>query len=139
MAGSFFVQNGYGQSTTTTFEELVQQAIEDAGAIGPKSVTILNATGSENFTLFFVNAQVTVQQLTAALRGSVGASINVDVFYAPTPALTGTSLVTGGITVTSTSIITSFSNAVIPANSYVRLKTSAKSGTVDELAISLDF
>lgn len=138
MAGSFFVQNGYGQSTTTTFEELVQQAIADAGAIGPKSVTILNPTGAESLTLFYVNSAVTVQQLTASVRGTTP-SINVDVFYAPTPALTGTSLVIGGITVTDTSIITSFSNAVIPANSYVRLKTSAKSGTVDELAISLDF
>lgn len=138
MAGSFFVQDGYGTSTTTTFEELVNQLIADAGAIGPKSVTILNPTGSESLTLFYVNAAVTVQQITASVRGTTP-SINVDVFYAPTPAASGTSLVTGGVTVTDTSITTSFSNAVIPANSYVRLVTSAKSGTVDELSISLDF
>ena len=139
MAGSFFVQDGYGTSTTTTFEELVAQAIADAGAIGPKSVTILNPSGTENLTLFYVNAAVTVQQLTVSVRGSGSPSINADVFYASTPATSGTSLVTGGVTVTSTTITTSFSNAVIPANSYVCLKTSAKSGTVDELAISLDF
>jgi hypothetical protein len=138
MAGSFFVQDGYGTSTTTTFEELVTQVIADAGAIGPKSATLINPTGSENLTLFYVNAATTVQQLTASVRGT-SPSITVDVFYAPTPAASGTSLVTGGVTVTSTSITTSFSNAVIPANSYVRLATSAKSGTVDELSISLDF
>lgn len=138
MAGSFFVQDGYGTSTTTTFEELVQQVIAESGAIGPKSVTITNPSGSENITLFYVNAAATVQQLTASVRGTTP-SINVNVFYAPTPATSGTPLVTGGITVTDTSITTSFSNAVIPANSYVRLATSAKSGTVDELAISLDF
>lgn len=137
MAGSFFVQDGYGTSTTTTFEELVQQAIADAGAIGPKSVTILNPSGTENLTLFFVNAAVTVQQLTASIRGS--GSITVDVFYAPTPATSGTSLVTGGVVVTSTSITTSFANAVIPANSYVRMVLSSKTGTVTELAVSLDF
>lgn len=138
MAGSFFVQDGYGTSTTTTFEELVQQVIADSGAIGPKSVTITNPSGSENVTLFFVNAAATVQQLTASVRGS-SPSINVNVFYAPTPATTGTALVSGGVTVTDTSIVTSFSNATIPANSYVRLQTSAIGGTVDELAISLDF
>lgn len=137
MAGSFFVQDGYGTSITTTFEELVQQVIADSGAIGPKSVTIVTPSGTENLTLFYVNAAVTVQQLTANIRGA--GSITVDVFYAPTPALTGTSLVTGGVTVTDTTITTSFSNAVIPANSYVRLATSAKSGTVSELAVSLDF
>ena len=137
MSGSFFVQDGYGTSTTTTLEELVQQVIADSGAIGPKSVTIVTPSGTENLTLFYVNAAVTVQQLTANIRGA--GSITVDVFYAPTPALTGTSLVTGGVTVTDTTITTSFSNAVIPANSYVRLATSAKSGTVSELAVSLDF
>lgn len=138
MAGSFFVQDGYGSDTTQTFEELVTQVIADAGAIGPKSATLINPTGSENLTLFYVNSAATVQQLTASVRGSTP-SITVDVFYAPTPAASGTSLVTGGIAVTNTSITTSFSNAVIPANSYVRLSTSAKSGTVDELSISLDF
>lgn len=137
MAGSFFAQDGYGTSTTTTFEELVRQAIEDAGAIGPKSVTILSPSGAESLTLFYVNAASTVKQLTANIRGA--GSITVDIFYAPTPATSGTSLVTGGVAVTSTTITTSFSNAVIPANSYVRLATSAKSGTVTELAVSLDF
>ena len=138
MAGSFFVQDGYGPTLTTTLEELVTQTIADAGAIGPKSVTILNPTGSESITLFYVNAAATVQQLTASVRGTTP-SITVDVFYAPTPAASGTSLVSGGVAVTDTSITTSFSSAVIPANSYVRLVTSAKSGTVDELSISLDF
>jgi hypothetical protein len=84
MSGSFFVQDGYGTSTTTTLEELVQQVIADSGAIGPKSVTIVTPSGTENLTLFYVNAAVTVQQLTANIRGA--GSITVDVFYAPTPA-----------------------------------------------------
>lgn len=138
MAGSFFVQDGYTPGVTNTFEELVQQAIESAGAIGPKSVTIVSPAGTENITLFYVNAAVTVQQLTASVRGT-SPSINVNIYYAPTPATSGTSLVTGGVTVTSSSITTSFANSVIPANSYVRMLLSSKTGTVDELAISLDF
>lgn len=138
MAGSFFGQDGYTPGVTNTFEELVDQALRDAGAIGPKSVTVVNPSGSENVTLFYVNAEATVQQLTASIRGT-SPSINVDVYYAPTPATSGTSLVSGGVTVTDTSIVTSFDNAVIPANSYVRMVLSAKSGTVSELAVSLDF
>ncbi len=138
MGGSFFVQDGYTPGVTNTFEELVDQAIKDAGAIGPKSVTIVNPAGTENITLFYVNAACTVQQLTANVKGT-SPSINVDVYYAPTPATSGTSLVAGGVTVTDTSITTSFTNATIPANSYVRLLVSAMTGTVTELAISLDF
>lgn len=138
MAGSFFVQDGYTPGVTNTFEELVDQALRDAGAIGPKSVTIVNPTGSENVTLFYVNAACTLQQLTASVRGT-SPSITVDVYYAPTPATSGTSLVSGGVAVTDTSIVTSFTNTVIPANSYVRMLLSNKTGTVTELAVSLDF
>ena len=138
MAGSFFAQDGYTPGVTNTFEELVDQAIKGAGAIGPKSVTIVNPSGTENITLFYVNAACTVQQMTCNVKGTTP-SINVDVYFAPTPAASGTSLLAGGVTVTNTSITTSFSNAVIPANSYVRLLVSAKTGTVTELAISLDF
>ena len=138
MAGSFFGQNGYSPDVASTFEELVNQAVQSAGAIGPKSVTITNPAGTENITLFYVNAACTVQQMTCNVKGTTP-SINVDVYYAPTPATSGTSLVSGGVTVTDTSITTSFTNATIPANSYVRLLVSAKTGTVTELAISLDF
>lgn len=138
MAGSFFVQDGYSSTTINTFEALVDTAIQSAGAIGPKSVTVLNPTGTEDLTLFYVNAEVTVQQIVASVKGTTP-SIDADICYCSTPSGATTSLVTGGFTVTDESSITSFDTAVIPANSYVRLITSSKSGTVTELAISIDF
>lgn len=138
MAGSFFVLDGNGPTLTSTFEELVQAAIQSAGAIGPKSVTIANPTGSDQLTLFYVNAEVTVQQITCAVKG-VSPSIHVDLYCALSPSASGTSLVAGGLTVTGETITTSFDNATIPANRYVCLATSSKSGTVDELSISIDF
>lgn len=138
MAGSFFVQDGYSSTTIDTFQELVDEAIRNAGAIGPKSVTIANPTGAENLTLFYVNSEVTVQQLTLSVKGTTP-SIEVDIQYATSPEGSGTSLITGGSVITSASVVTTFDNAVIPANSYVRLVTSSMSGTVTELAVSIDF
>jgi hypothetical protein len=138
MSGSFFVLDGFNPTTAQTFQQLVDDAIQASGAIGPKSVTVVNPTGSENLTLFFVNAPVTVQQLTMSVKGSAP-SITVDIQYSSSPEGAGTSIVTGGTVVTGASEVTSFNNATIPANSYVRLVTSAKSGDVTELAISIDF
>lgn len=138
MAGSFFVQTGYGPVLLTTLEDLAIQAVQSAGAVGPKSVTVMNPNGSDDITLFFVNAAVTAQQITASVKGT-SPSIKVDIVYGSTPSASGTSLVTGGITVTDTAVVTSFSNASIPANSYVRLKTSSMTGAVTELAVSIDF
>ena len=138
MPASFFVQAGYSPTTQSTFDQLVEDAIAAAGAIGPKSVTVVNPTGAEDLVLFYVNAEVTVQQITASVRGSTP-SINASLGYTSTPNGVLTELVTGGITVTAEEIATTFDNATIPADCYVRLVTSAKSGAVDELAISIDF
>lgn len=138
MGGSFFTQNGYSPQTAETFQDLVNAAIQGAGAIGPKSITIVNPTGLEDVTLFYVNAPVTVQQITASVKGTTP-SITATLSYGPSPTAAGTPIVTGGIALTDTTVLTSFDNATIPADSYVRLVTSSKSGTVEELAISLDF
>jgi hypothetical protein len=138
MAGSFFGQGGYSPSTITSFEALVTTAIQSSGAIGPKSVTIINPSGTDDLTLFYVNAACTVQQITASVKGT-DPSITIDITYGSTPEAAGTSLVTGGIVVTSETITTTFDNASIPADSYVRLVTSARTGDVTELAISMDF
>lgn len=134
---SFFALGGYSPTTQSTFDQLVSQALQNAGAIGPKSVTLVNPTGSDDLTLFFVNAACTVQQVTASVKGSSSPSMAFDLRYGTSPTDVGTSIVSG--TVSSTSVLTTFSNASIPANSYVRLITSSPSGDVDELAISIDF
>jgi len=51
-------------------------------------------------------------------------------------------VVTAGITTTNTTTglnTTSFNNATVPANNYVWLTTSATSGTVTLLNVSLNF
>lgn len=138
-SSSFFVQSGMSITTANTFQQLVDQAIQNAGAIGPKSVTIVNPTGYDDLMMFYVNAECTIQQITASVKGSGGQSINFDIRFAPNPSDTGTSVVSGGTSVSQAQIVTSFNNATIPANSYVRVVTSSLTGDVDELAISIDF
>ena len=134
---SFFALDGYTSTTQPTFDQLVTNAIQNAGAIGPKSVTVANPTGVDDITLFYVNAAVTVNQVTASVKGNFSPSITFELVYSASPTSTGTVIVSGPVS--STSIHTSFSNATIPADSYVRLKTSSLSGEVDELAVSIDF
>lgn len=134
---SFFSQDGYTNTIQSTFDQLVTTAIQNAGAIGPKSVTIKYPTGADDVTLFFVNAEVTVNEVTASIRGALSPTITFDLRYGSSPTDSGTSIVSS--VVSNSVTLTSFSNATIPANSYVRLLTSSKSGEVDELAISLDF
>lgn len=138
-SSSFFVQSGMSTTTANTFQQLVDQALANAGAIGPKSVTIVNPTGTEDIMMFYVNAACTIQQITASVKGPSSQSITFDIRYGASPTGTGTSVVTGGTSVSTTQIVTSFTNATIPANSYVRVVTSNMTGDVDELAISIDF
>ncbi|KKL68158.1 hypothetical protein LCGC14_2127760, partial [marine sediment metagenome] len=52
----------------------------------------------------------------------------------------GNAVVTAGTTTTSTttgSDVTSFDDATIPADSYIWLETTAKSGTVTEIHVTL--
>lgn len=139
VSSSFFVQSGMSTTTANTFQQLVDQALANAGAIGPKSVTIVNPTGVDDLMMFYVNAACTIKQITASVKGSSSPSINFDIRFAPNPSDTGTSVVTGGTNVSQTQIVTTFNNATIPANSYVRVVTSSLTGDVDELAISIDF
>lgn len=111
----------------------------DTGPFGPKSISVLAPTNAENITLFYTTAELTVTQISSAIRG--GTSVTFTIRYGTNRSDTGTQIVTGGTVANSTSGLytTSFSNAIIPANSWVWLVTTAVSGTVNELAVTIDF
>jgi hypothetical protein len=114
-----------------------------AGATGaaPKALTIINPTSSENAVLFFTTTSVTLSQIRSTVKGT-SPSITFSIRYGTDISATGTEVVTGGITCTNTTTgvsTTSFNNATVPINSFVWLTTSASSGTVTQLAVSLLF
>lgn len=107
-----------------------------------KAISILNPTASENATLFYTTKAITVTKLVSVLQGSSTPSVTWTIRFDSDRSATGTEVVTGGTTTTNTSTgttTTSFNDATIPANSFVWMKTTAQSGTVSELSVTMEY
>jgi hypothetical protein len=103
---------------------------------------VVEAPGSsENLYFFYTDKAITVQKVAYALRGS-SPSVTFDIVFhtdrsSGSPSeLFGSNVVGTSTTGTTT---TSFSDATIPAGSYVWIVTSAASGTINEIGITLTF
>lgn len=105
-----------------------------------KSIIVENPTGSEDLSFFFTNVAITITKMNAVLVGSATPSLTVTVRHSTDRSAAGNEVVTGGTVVTSTTSghdITSFNDATVPANSHVWLETTAKSGTVTSLILTV--
>jgi hypothetical protein len=111
------------------------------GAVSPRGLTIDNPTSSENVVLFFTTESLTFSQIRSVVKGTTP-SVTFSVRYGTDTSAGGTEVVTSGITVTNTTTglaTTSFNNDTVPTNNYVWMTTSALSGTVNSLNITLIF
>lgn len=105
-----------------------------------KSVFIESPTGAEKTMLFYTTVAITVAQIEAVLFGSSSPSVTFSIRYGADVSGSGTEVKTSGITVTSTTIgsnTSSFDSAAIPANNFVWITTSAQSGTVTGLSVTV--
>jgi hypothetical protein len=106
-----------------------------------KAVTIESPTSSEDITLFFTDVAITVVQLNAVCVGSTP-SVTYTIRHGSDRSATGNEVVTSGSTTTSTTTgdeVTSFNDATIPADSWVWLETTAQSGTVASLNVTIKY
>jgi len=104
-----------------------------------KSIYIELPTSAEDISLFFVADAITIYKMTAVVSG-VTPSLTYTVRHGPDRSATGNEVVTGGITVTSTTtgdVVTVFDDASIPANSHVWFETTARSGTVNSVNLTI--
>lgn len=108
-----------------------------------KAITVESPTSSEDLTMFFTDDAITVTQMNAVLaNGSATPSVTWTIRHSTDRSLTGNEVVTSGTTTTSVSTgseVTAFNDATIPAGSWVWLETTAKSGTVPELSITVEY
>lgn len=105
-----------------------------------KAITVKSPTNAEDISMFFSDPAITVTKMVAVLVGSSTPSVTWTVRHSTDRNATGNEVVTGGTTTTSTttgSVVTSFNDATIPATSFVWLETTAKSGTVTELHLTI--
>jgi hypothetical protein len=158
-ATSFEVPNGAGGTTVDAAgEACVDTTTGTRGAgtlnyhdgtaertlspVKSKSISIEDPTNAEDITAFFTNCAITIVEMRAVLIGSATPSVTWTIRHSTTTdrSATGTEVVTGGTTTTSTtsgSDVTSFNDATVEADEFVWLETTAKSGTVDELHVTI--
>ena len=104
--------------------------------------TIDSPGASEDQGGVFIDDAITVIQLNAVLRGSSTPSVTWTIRHDPDRSAAGNEVVTSGTTTTSTSTgdeTTSFNDATIPAGSWIWIETTAQSGTVNELNVSVEY
>jgi len=107
-----------------------------------QAVVLASPGTSEDVTVFFSEHAITVAEINAVVRGTSSPDVTWTVRHAADRGGAGNEVVTGGTTTSSTSTgdsITSFNDATIPAGSWVWLETTATTGTVAELAVSIRF
>jgi hypothetical protein len=105
-----------------------------------KSITIENPTSSEDISMFFTNKAITITEIRAVVIGTTPSVTWTIRHNATDRSAVGNEVVTSGTTTTSTtsgSDVTSFNDATIPADSFVWMETTAQTGTVTELHITI--
>lgn len=126
-----------GANVTVNGKGLVTAA---AAGIFSKSIAIESPTSSENISLFHSDEALTIVKIVAVLRGSGSPSVTWTVRKGADRSASGTEVVTGGTTTTSTttgSVVTSFNSAGISANDFIWITTTAQSGTVPEISLTV--
>ena len=112
------------------------------GNASPRSITIDAPTATEKMAMFYTTNSLTISKIVSVCPGGVSPSVTFYLYYGSDISTTGTAVVTAGMTVTSTTtglITTSFNNATIPANNFLWITTTAKSGEVPTLTVSVEF
>lgn len=128
-------------TSTSTSLASTANAAKTAYDIGAKrAITIENPTATEKIIMFFTTTAMTLSQIRSVIIG--GTSVDFRIIYGTDVSAAGTNTTTNAITCNSTTTgvsTTSFSSATVPANNFVWLTTSAVSGTVTQLSVSLVF
>ncbi len=105
-----------------------------------KSIIITLPISGLDLSYFFTDAPITITKIRAILTGSSTPSVTWTIRHGTDRSAAGSEVVTGGTVttdVTAGSDITTFDDATIVADSHVWIETTAKSGIVDSIIITL--
>jgi len=132
-------------STTSTITNITATTIS-VGATQiwnklSKGILIETPGGAEDLTLFKVTSAATITEMYAIVKGT-SPSVTWVIKHGTDRSGGGASVLTAGTTTTDTttgSTVTVFSDATIAANSWVWLVTTATSGTISSLGVSINY
>ena len=104
-------------------------------AVTSKSITVEWPTNSEVIPWFFTSTAIQVLKIVATVLGD-SPSITWSLRYGPAIS-GGTEMKINGVATTSNDVVISLNNSSIDANSFIWLTTTAKSGSVTSLHLTL--
>ena len=105
-----------------------------------KSIAIEVPSSAEDITMWKTKEDITVSTLYAVLVGPTSPSVTWTIRFNADRNATGTEIVTGGTTTTSTTTgdtISAFDDATIPAGSWIWVETTAESGVVNLIDVTV--
>jgi hypothetical protein len=105
-----------------------------------RGISVETPVVDDNFTLFFTDVEITIQQINFVLQGAT--DVTVFVRFDADRSVAGTSVINAGTVVSNTTTgqeITSFDNDVIPGGSWVWVLFTAVTLNPDEINVSLIF
>lgn len=106
-----------------------------------KSITIEDPTSSENIAMFYVPEAMTISNIYAVVAGT-SPSVTINPVLTSDRSASGTAILSSATAITNTTsgqTLTSFNDATVPAGSWIVFKTTATSGTVDEISLTIAY
>jgi len=108
-----------------------------------KSITIDNPGNNEKIPLFFSPTSIQFTKIQSIIgSAAVGSGVTFSIRYGTNISLSGTEVITGGVSVANTTTgisTTTFNNDTVPSDNFVWITTSAISGSPTFLHTTLVF
>lgn len=114
-------------------------AFDDFVGSWSRAITVEDPSGDERIPLGFLATGVTVSRMVAVVSGG-SPSVTWTIRFGADASGTGTELVSGGTTTTSTtsgSDVTTLTTDTIPDGQFLWLETTAQSGAVATLSVTI--
>jgi len=111
-------------------------------AINEFSITVEDPAADENICMGFTFVAITVTEVQAVVVGSDTPSVTIDPSHSTDRSAAGNDILNAATAITNTTAgqnLTSFDDATIPADSWIWLLTTAQSGTVTELTVTIKY
>jgi hypothetical protein len=104
------------------------------------SITVENPSASENIPFSFTTAGGTITKVIAVLVGSSTPSVTYNIGYGTdVTSLTNVTTSPSAVTSTTTGTTATLNNVTVPANGWLVFKTTAQSGTVNSITVTVEF
>jgi hypothetical protein len=141
LLGSGAAGSGAAYTELTFARNLSMATTVLSGPTMTKTISVVSPGAAENDTIFYTPTAITITEVRCVLVGSSTPSVTPNVKYGTDRSAAGTSVTTAPAAVTSvtTGTAVTLNNTAPAAGSFIWLTTSAQSGTVTEMSVTVTF